>query len=169
MDHPITVTRDVPMHWGKPVYAATGQDAACWFPILEKAYAVWKGGYAGAECGYPYEMFEMLLGTQGKHVDTRGLAADKLWNALSDGVAKKAPMEAWTGQETAERAFTNTGIFADHAYTVMGLSVENGKRMVELRNPWGSNEPPGNGANDGIFKIPLETFQKFYVGLGIAV
>jgi len=172
VDHPITVTREVPMHWGKPLFGSQPEGGPagkeCWFPILEKAYAAWKGGYSATECGYPYEMFEAFLGTEGRHLDVRGLTETRLWNALKTAADRKEPVVVWSGQEGGTRKFTNTGLYADHAYTLMGVTEENGKRSVVLRNPWGQGEPRGNGVEDGVFTLPLETFQKFYVGVGIA-
>ena len=41
--------------------------------------------------------------------------------------------------------------------------------MIEVRNPRGFSEGSTDGKDDGIFKLPLETFQKYYVGLGVAL
>ena len=38
------------------------------------------------------------------------------------------------------------------------FEVKDGKKYVQLRNPWGESEPSGNGANDGIFKLKLDDF-----------
>ncbi len=42
-----------------------------------------------------------------------------------------------------------------HAYTI--LDYDEGARMVVLRNPWGTKPGP-----DGVFKLPLSTFQRVY-------
>ena len=41
-------------------------------------------------------------------------------------------------------------------------SEAGGVKYVELRNPWGFSEPAGNGKDDGIFKLPLADFVKYY-------
>jgi hypothetical protein len=43
----------------------------------------------------------------------------------------------------------------------------NKKRFVVLRNPWGEDEPTGDGKDDGIFECPLKTFKTAYEALTI--
>ena len=45
---------------------------------------------------------------------------------------------------------------------MLGYKEVNGEKLVTIRNPWGESEPAGNGANDGIFDLPLKDFQKLY-------
>ena len=58
--------------------------------------------------------------------------------------------------------YANTGVYGDHAYSILGYEKTGTERYVVLRNPWGESEPAGNGANDGVFKLKLEEFQKLY-------
>ena len=68
-----------------------------------------------------------------------------------------------------------TGVVANHAYTVLGVSERNGQKMVHLRNPWGgfspSKEGYGKGVNpegSGIFSVPLGVFSTLFRELSIS-
>lgn len=171
--HDVTIDRMVPaergsLRFGRDDDRSLPDRAESWFPLLEKAYAAWKGSYDAVECGYPYEVFEALLGTEGEHVDTRGIAADRLYRRLDKAMAENAVVLAWTGGETTSRRFTNSGLYGDHAYTVLNVYEEAGVQRVMLRNPWGRGEPGGHGADDGVFSMPMEAFMNFFVGVGVA-
>jgi len=62
-----------------------------------------------------------------------------------------------------EHSYANSGVYANHAYSVLGYEVKDGVKYVQVRNPWGESEPfPGDGKNDGIFKLKLDDFTKLY-------
>lgn len=168
---PVTVDRALPQRWGKPAYGADDGTTApaameTWFAVLEKAYATWKGGYEAMSCGYPYEIFEALLGTEGVHVDTRGMDEAALQKALGSMVENKQALVCWTGGEAAGRAFTNSGLYGDHAYTLLGVEARNGQDGVVLRNPWGRGEPRADARDDGVFWMPMAQFKQYFVGVG---
>ena len=77
-------------------------------------------------------------------------------------VDQKRPAAAGTYGEDQDALYTNTGVYADHAYSVLGYKEEKGERYVQLRNPWGYSEPAGNGPDDGVFYLKLADFMKLY-------
>lgn len=140
-----------------------------WLPILEKAYAAWRGSFDGARSGFPYEVFEAVLGEQGRHHLLEDAAADAVWAQLKRADARKDAMTTWTRVEDEQCPFTNTGLFPDHLYTVLETVEEGGERFVKLRNPWGRGRPAGGvPPDDGIFLLPLSTFMTRFVGVGCA-
>jgi len=171
---PITVTNSAYVKDGALLYGKAGNksddDDARWFPLLEKAYAAWKGGFEAVVSGYPFEAFEALLGKPGKHFDLDISSADAVWSAL------KKPdqvLATWTRCDSKELRFSNTGLQADHAYAVIGVEERGGERMVTLRNPWGENGwAAKNGklglevASNGLLSMKLDVFMKYFVGLG---
>jgi hypothetical protein len=186
-DEPITVTNTFPALGGQPFNAATQplpvrfpmqngrptpskppEKTELWFLVLEKAYAAWKGGYDGVANGYPYEVFEACLGAPGKHFDVRSDDPKAIQAALLEAAHSQQPVVCWSGVEGTGRGFTNSGLVPDHAYTVLGTEEKNGELQVKLRNPWGWNEPPGHGADDGVFTLPWSTFARFFDGVGVA-
>jgi hypothetical protein len=93
------------------------------------------------------------------------MTADKAWAQIVKNTDAKKPLGAGTYGEDQESKYTNTGVYADHAYSVMGYEKSGTDRFVILRNPWGESEPAGNGPDDGVFKLKLEDFTKLYQSL----
>ena len=139
-----------------------------WFPLVEKAYAQWKGSYNDiGNGGHVSDVFEACMGVETSMLGVSSTGADRVWAQVTKNVDAKKPIGAGTYGEAEEARYTNSGVYADHAYTVMGYEKSGTDRFVILRNPWGESEPAGNGANDGIFKLKLEDFTKLYQGVDI--
>jgi hypothetical protein len=170
----VTVTRDVYGFGSSPSYGKSLKGEA-WFPLLEKAYAQWKGGYDGIRSGYPFEAFEALLGAEGKHFDLDVSSSDAVWAAMQRQSRNGEAMVAWSRVDTRALSFSNTGLVGDHAYAIVGVELRDGERIVRLRNPWDSN--PWSAANGplqlkqldgGILEMKLDVFMKYYAGYGSA-
>lgn len=164
----VTVDGELPTRYGSSLYYAKGADRSeLWVPLLEKAFAQWKGGYeAIGNGGSPADVMGALLGTRDQYVGLyEGMNGDRLFQQLKAGVDSGKSVVAATHGEDQEALYTGTGMYAWHAYTVLGVSEENGQKYVTLRNPWGQSEPSGNGPDDGIFKLNMADFSKFYAGV----
>lgn len=158
--------------FGGPIYGgslggSTSKDKMeLWFPLIEKAYAQWKGSYDaignGGSAGRV--MSEVLGRPQGYEWVSSG-NADQLYRRIASDIAKGIPVAAGThGSDQASR-YTNTGVYANHAYSVLGVEEKNGEKFVKLRNPWGQSEYGSDGKNDGFFSIPLSKFTELYASL----
>ena len=137
-----------------------------WFPLVEKAYAQWKGSYdtiGGG--GHVSDVFEDCMGVEASSLSINFTGADKIWAQVTKNVDAKKPIGAGTYGEDQEAKYTNTGVYANHAYSVLGYEKVGNDKFVIVRNPWGESEPAGNGPNDGIFKLKLEDFTKLYQSL----
>lgn len=133
-----------------------------WFPLIEKAYAQWKGSYNTiGSGGQMSDVFEDCLGVEASSMSLSS-PPDRVWDRVVKTVDAHKVIGAGTFGEDQESKYTNTGVYADHAYTIMGYEKSGTDRYVVLRNPWGESEPAGNGANDGVFKLKLEEFTKLY-------
>ncbi|MCC7072090.1 MAG: hypothetical protein IT383_12250 [Deltaproteobacteria bacterium] len=173
----VTVTNQVyvkPGYGGdKPLYGSS-LAGDTWFPILEKAYAKWKGGYEGVNGGYPFEAFEAMLGAAGRHYDCETMPREALWAALNKKSKAKEAMVTWSRVETPTLPFANSGLASDHAYSVLGTVEKNGERYVKVRNPWASNpwaaqnNRLGIVADKDVLEVPLALFAKMFVGVGAA-
>ncbi|MBX5483316.1 MAG: hypothetical protein IRZ16_15960 [Myxococcaceae bacterium] len=169
-DVPIKVDGDLYVRpYGGPIYGATlGYDKGektmeLWFPLFEKAYAQWKGSYDRiGNGGLSSDVFEAVLGKEGRDLSIKYSTPDRVWQTLKTALDNKQPVSAGTYGEDHEAMYTNTGVYADHSYSVLGYEEVNGQKRVILRNPWGQSEPAGNGPDDGIFKLTLEQFCKLY-------
>ena len=159
--------------YGGPLYGHSSNSPETskmemWFPILEKAYAAYKGGTdkgggynSIGNGGSSADVFEDLTGAQGKTINTSA-SADTVWKTITNSVDTKKPISAGTHDDNGPVNYANTGVYGDHSYSILGYEKSGTDRFVVLRNPWGESEPAGNGANDGIFKLKLEEFQKLY-------
>ncbi|MBI5493722.1 MAG: hypothetical protein HY904_01775 [Deltaproteobacteria bacterium] len=166
----VTVDGDLYVRsWGGPLYGSAGGDTSpekmeLWFPLIEKAYAAYKGSFNSiGNGGSSSDVFQTILGKPRYDVNTQWESADKVWSTIKKSVDAKLPVSAGTHGEDQSALYTNTGVYADHSYSVLGYKEENGTKFVQMRNPWGESEPwPGDGKNDGIFFIKLDDFMKLY-------
>ena len=135
-----------------------------WFPLVEKAYAQWKGSYNEiGDGGHSSDVFEAVLGRDGGSMNVSAGNLDRVFDTIKKNVDAKQPLAAGTYHDEAR--YTNTGVYGDHAYSILGYEQQGNEKFVIMRNPWGESEPAGNGANDGIFKLKLEEFAKLYQNL----
>ncbi|MEW6430547.1 MAG: C2 family cysteine protease [Myxococcota bacterium] len=169
-DVPIKVDGDLyTRSWGGPLYGHSANSSdprkmELWFPLIEKAYAQWKGSYDEiGNGGHVSDVFEDCLGVQTGSMGLSYSSPDKVWDRIVSNVDNHKALGAGTYGEDQEARYTNSGVYADHAYSILGYEKgANGERFVILRNPWGESEPAGNGPNDGVFKLKLEEFTKLY-------
>ncbi len=155
----------------QPLYGSSGErgpDGAPtrWYPLLEKAYAAWKGSYKAIGTGdYSAHVLEAITGKQVRYQRTDKHSPDEMWAMLTAAVAEKRPTTCTTHPETAAGRFTNTGLVADHAYTVLDTAVRDGERRVLMRNPWGRKEPQGHGIDDGVFEVSMDVFMSYFTAV----
>ncbi len=166
-DVPVKVDGDLwARSYGGPLYGRSANSSdpkkmEMWFPLVEKAYAQWKGSYnAIGDGGHSSDVMEAVLGRDGNSMSIYSGNLDSVFNTIKKNVDANQPVAAGTYHD--ESKYTNTGVYGDHAYSILGYEQQGTQRYVVLRNPWGESEPSGNGANDGIFKLKLEEFAKLY-------
>jgi LysM repeat protein len=154
----VQIDGDLPMSWGTyPLYAQGETDNELWAPLLEKAYAKWKGGYdAIGNGGWPAQALTDLTGKSGNSQSIEARRPPNLAKFIESKLAAGGTMCAASKTDEEEKG---TGIIGMHAYTVLGVTEKDGKAMVQLRNPWGNSEPGNDGKDDGVFQIPLAKFR----------
>lgn len=166
----VHIDADLPHNdWYHLEYASARDEKELWPALLEKAFAAKAGSYAAIEGGVPGEAMSWLTGKPSSTIDFKeaGVKADQVFTALSKAVSEHRAATASTYGENSNAKYTNSGLFADHAYSVWGVETTDGKRYVQLRNPWGDTEPKNNGKDDGIFKLELSEFMKLYANVEI--
>lgn len=169
-NHPVTVDADLYVRaWGGPLYGSSSglnspDKMELWYPIIEKAFAAWKGSYDTiGRGGVSSDVMEAILGRKASYMSARGATETAVWNRIKTSIDKSLPVSAGTYGESESARYTNTGVYANHSYSVLGYEETGGQKYVLLRNPWGESEPlPGDGKNDGIFKLKLSDFMKLY-------
>jgi hypothetical protein len=163
----ITIDGDLPLRNGGLRYAHARNAQELWVPLLEKAYAVWKGGFeAIGNGGVATRVMEALLGKRSSYIGISN--ANTLYSGIEQAIAAGKSVVAGTFGEEQEEMYFGTGIYADHAYTVLGVETdENGQRYIKVRNPWGEVERGNDGNDDGTFLVEIEVFQKLYQNVGV--
>jgi hypothetical protein len=168
----VTVDADLyTRSWGGPIYGTTPNASdpdtmELWYPIVEKAYAKWKGSYDRiGNGGSSASVLTALTGKSTNYLDTSYDSADRIFQAVKAGGTAKSPMTAGTHDD--KKIYTNTGVFADHAYSVLGAEESAGKKFILMRNPWGESEAGNDGKNDGYFKVELSQFMKLFGDISI--
>jgi hypothetical protein len=166
----VTVDGQLPTRWGGLNYGKGKDRSELWVPLMEKAYAQWKGGYENiGHGGATGEVMAALTGRRASYAWVSPSSNEQsLFNQVKTALASGKSVAAGTHGEEQKPLYTGSGMYANHAYSITGTSEENGVRYVHLRNPWGEVEPSGNGPDDGNFRIPMKDFQKFYAGLYIS-
>ena len=71
----------------------------------------------------------------------------------------------WLPTHTGSSIWRDVRVYANHAYSVLGVEEKNGEKFVKLRNPWGQSEYGNDGKNDGFFSLPLSKFTELYASL----
>jgi hypothetical protein len=80
--------------------------------------------------------------------------------SLTAAIATKQPVIALTKNTN----LSQYGLVTDHAYTVLAVSGT----TVTLRNPWGTDGPKVQGANDGVITISWAVFSAVMQGFCVA-
>ncbi len=165
----ITVDRDLPQtSFGSARYAKGRDSKELWIGVLEKAYAQWKGGYEPiGNGGFPGDVIAALTGKDTTYSSNKYSEPNVLFTHIQTGAANHKAMTSPTYGEDSGVKYDGTGVHAWHVYTVLGAVEEGGAKYIQLRNPWGNNEPGSDGKDDGIFKMKLEDFTKLYQGVDI--
>jgi hypothetical protein len=160
--------------FGGPIYGSSlgGSTAPdkmeLWYPLIEKAYAQWKGSYDRiGNGGVAGQVMSEVMGKGYRYEDVSPSNADRTYELIKRAAANKQPMAAGTHGKDDSARYTNTGVYANHAYSVLGVEEEGGKRFVKVRNPWGQSEHGYDGKNDGVFRIELSKFAELYGSLHV--
>lgn len=162
----VTVSIDGTLEYknGKPKYSYTQEDEhEMWFPLLEKAYASWKGGYeAIGDGGYPDVALSELTGRKSVCVSTEAkyFKSAEIQKSTLLGIFEKADRNNWkvvcaTGGSGEVQDKDNPDVYTGHAYSYHGYNHET--HMIRLRNPWGEGSNP-----EGFFWISVPDFLKYY-------
>ncbi len=159
--------------WGGPIYGSslggptTPREMELWYPLVEKAYAQWKGSYDTiGDGGSAGEVMSEVLGrpsSWGGFISAG--AEERLFGRMKTDLERGLPVAAGTHGKHRAELYTNTGVYSNHAYSVLGVEEKDGQRFVTLRNPWGQSEYGHDGKNDGVFSLPMAEFTKLFANL----
>lgn len=166
----VTIDGQMPTNNGGMYYGKNREKGELWVGLLEKAYAQWKGGYdAIGQGGSAGDVMSALTGRRDDYLwISKSTNHSEIYRKIETAISSGKAVAAGTHGEDEEALYKGTGVYAHHAYSISGVSTENGVKYVHLRNPWGEVEPSGNGPDDGHFKLDMQTFLKLYAGVYVA-
>lgn len=121
-----------------PYMAGPSDNGAWWMPLLEKAYAKFVGTFAGINAGNGWEALRALTGMPVAHYTSMDYTAGEILDIIQDGDERHYVMYAGCH-------FSQYGLVAGHAYSVLGVNSEEDRIIV--RNPWGAELYTGPGSD----------------------
>ena len=158
----VRVTSDLPyskdgrMPFAQPGDAATDGQPELWVPILEKAYAQYKGGYDEiGDGGLIKDAMQTITGVKPKAYDPDDLSFKDFNQAFKEGRAiglsslpsrvvdpgffdpVAEPVMQQVQHPGFRTPYDNGTLIAGHAYYVIG--VDEATQTVQVKNPWGWN------------------------------
>jgi hypothetical protein len=180
------------------VYARSLDSTEIWPAVMEKAYAKWRTrnttdcpNYPAISGGDPVMACAQLIRGTRTYKGNSATSSNALWefvraNSLSRRTVN--PMVAWTySSQPSGTNYASARVVANHAYSVLGWDYYQNTKYIVLRNPWGIHHAtldtrPGKwyahqishwadvSLNiNGIFSMKVETFKKYFAGIGVAV
>jgi hypothetical protein len=96
------------------------------------------------------------------------LTGTAVWHDGANGLTTTPAGPLPTIALTKDMDLSAYGLIDGHAYTVLGVTGGPGGTKVVLRNPWGSDGPVQQGANDGIVTISGDVFGRVMQGFAVA-
>jgi hypothetical protein len=169
----ITVDNQFPVGKDGIEYASARDDKQLWPQVLEKAYAKWKGGYENiGEGGEAKDALMALTGKTSTYTpELSKVDPDKTWQSMTQATADHRPMVSGTFDEKHQPvSYKKEDIIEGHDYTVLKAYESNGERLVDVRNPWGSDQWKGDlhpHDQDGNFTMKYDDFLKRFEDLTI--
>ena len=160
----ITVDDQLPLtRGGVRGYTKARDPQELWLSIVEKAYAVYRGGsYERIESQSPAVVMQHLTGGK-KSVYGVKPGDDRIYGQLERALAEGRFIVAGNfvitdDPNTPKTEHNDPAFVVPHAYTVLEVLERDGERFVVLRNPWGKKEYGTDGKDDGTFELPLQVF-----------
>ncbi len=179
----VTVNSDLPytkdgrMPFAQPGDVAADRQPELWVPILEKAYAQYKGGYdAIGDGGLITDAMQTVTGVKPRAYDPDDLSFKDFNQAFKDGRAIGLsslpsrivdpgffdPIVGPVMQQAQHPGFRtpyeNGTLVSGHAYYVVG--VDEATQTVQVKNPWGWNASNLN--------IPYKDLQGYFREVAIS-
>jgi hypothetical protein len=171
----------------KPAFVTDRDPKELWPELVEKAFAQHLKGYSQLnQGGFEPDAMEALTGKPATTTNLNPKKADQIYERLETAISQGQLTTAGTYSnadlrtnleklkhegigtfEPSETHYSKLGLVDGHAYTVLGVSDENGVKSVQLRNPWGEQGYQGQGKKTGEFSMPLSDFVQLYQEVSI--
>ena len=128
-----------------------GNQKEIWPQVLEKAVATLDGGYGVIDAGgNPTTAMEQLTGHRASDLSVGGVSQSVLQAFVAAGDL--------ITMDTANKANLPYNLIAGHAYMLEKVTMSGGTAMVQLGNPWGTDQPaliPFSQLSKGISEVDV--------------
>ncbi len=156
--------------YGSTNARALDRDVVLWWPILEKAFARFKGSYKSlGDGGCADLVLQALLGRPARRFFVDGKKdgeADRVWGEIDRAFGLRLPVVAGTSSYSP-RKYRNTGLVPNHAYSVLSCREIRGSRLVGVRNPWGEDASlPCRPRRNGYLELDITEFTRLFCVVG---
>jgi hypothetical protein len=154
--------------YGSGAISHESDQTPLWWPILEKAFAEWRGGYDELGLGgTPHRVFEAILGLRPRHFFIEREKQEEIWSAIVRQSDRGLPLAVITAGKESTLKYRNSGIYPNHSYAITGWrTAGDGSRFIELRNPWGECTPREDGrTHAGYFELPYARFLELFTAV----
>ncbi|KAI9314987.1 hypothetical protein BX666DRAFT_1965459, partial [Dichotomocladium elegans] len=108
-----------------------------WASIIEKAYMKLMGGYDFPGSNSGIDLYS-LTGWIPEHIfiHDKHFIADKVWNRIEEGSKYGDVLVTIATGEMSDNDADQLGLVPTHAYAVIEIKATNGKRFMQVKNPW---------------------------------
>ena len=168
-----------------PAFATT-KGKELWVMLLEKAWAKVNGSYNNIVAGNASNALSFLTGAPTITIDHKEQSTNQIWKQILTADQSHFIMCASAGKPgVSQNEYKQSGLISSHAYSLLQAKEVNSQgmkeRLLQIRNPWGSQEWIGDWSDssplwtpelkkeckleakdDGIFWIRIEDYLKYY-------
>lgn len=191
---PVLIDTFVPFKRGTrtPVFAHPKNTTdSYWFVLVEKAYSKLFGSYSSIIAGNLNKAVYNIFGYLPDNLRTDQFNEDILFNRMkkwtSKGCIIGSSIKVYVNSKITHDDVVDNGLVTNHSYLIMRVKEAEGKRFIQLRNPWGEHEWLGDysycsdlwteplkeqlhfyDADDGSFWMLMSDFKKFFSELDVS-
>jgi hypothetical protein len=134
-----------------------GHQLELWFPIIEKAYALMRGGYQGvANAGSVGAMMASILGRPNRELWLNENAPEYVLEQLKRGLEERRAIAAGTFPANFNVDYSRSLITDSHAYAILDVVEKDGEPHILMLDPWAKGGDPDR--NDGVRTVPFSEF-----------
>lgn len=132
-----------------------------WTMLLEKAWAKVNGGYVNTINGFPGEVMNSFTNFNIKYIDFEKIDKEILWEKILHASKTEEIMACNIDSGGNKRSLKQVNLTPGHVYTIVNGYENNGLKLVQFRNPWGTSDYKGSYNDDDDFWKNEENVKKF--------
>jgi hypothetical protein len=147
-DDIVIIDTQFPQMAGNWAFVRSESGLELWPMILEKAYAKFYGSYENIEAGKVQYALADLTGGQPEQIKLETVSdnLNAFWTRIMAYFKAGYLMGAGSPEhEMGDRAVSENGIVQGHAYSILQLTEYEGEKLIQIRNPHGTQGAEWNG------------------------